>query len=158
MFRPLSRLRQQLSQAECAALLQTENRGVLSVMGDEGYPYGMPMNHWYEEEDGCLYFHCGAGGHRLDALKSCDKVSYCVYNQGERKAGQWAYRVKSVVVFGRMEVLSDPETVIRITTRLCRKFTQDEEYILREIAASAHKTLLLRLRPEHICGKSVTEA
>ena len=59
MFREMARRKQQISEAECVELLKNEKRGVLSVLGDDGYPYGMPINHFYDEEDGCLYFHSG---------------------------------------------------------------------------------------------------
>lgn len=158
MFRELTRKKQALSQETCIALLKTEPRGVLSVLGDEGYPYGTPMNHYYCEEDGCIYFHCGRKGHRLDALKACDKVSFCVYDQGYRREGEWALHIRSVVVFGRMEIIDDPDEVIRLVTPLCRKFTDDEDYIRRELAGSTKATLLLKLTPEHICGKLVNES
>lgn len=158
MFRELLRKNQQLSQEECIELLRSETRGVLSVLGDDDYPYGMPMNHWYNEEDGSLYFHCGKVGHRLDALAKHDKVSFCVYNQGRRENGAWAFTVKSVIVFGRVEVIDDMERITDITTKLSYKFTQDEEYIRREIEQAGPRTLLLQLVPEHICGKKVVEA
>lgn len=143
---------------ECVQVLQKETRGVLSVLGEDDYPYGMPMNHWYNEEDGKIYFHCGKQGHRFDALKKHDKVSFCVYEQGHRNEGEWAWNVKSVIVFGRMEILDDMEKIIAITTKLSRKFTTDEAYIQKEIELYAHETLLLQLTPEHICGKKVTES
>ncbi len=158
MFRKLARPNQQLSDKECIDILKTETRGVLSVLGDGGYPYGMPMNHWYNEEDGCLYFHSGRGGHRLDALTKCAKVSFCTYTQGTRGEGEWAWKVKSVIVFGQMEVISDMAAIADITRKLSYKFTQDTNYIETEIAQSAHKTLLLKLVPQHMCGKRVTEA
>lgn len=159
MFRELVRKNQQLSQEACIAVLKEETRGVLSVLGDDGYPYGAPLNHFYHDADGAIYFHCGnQESHRLDALRKEDKVSFCVYTQGERKEGHWAYIVKSVIVFGRMEIIEDMEQIIDISTRLSHKFTQDEEYIRKEIEGHAHRTLLLRLMPEHICGKRVTEA
>ena len=52
MFRELVRKKQALSREDCIDVLQKESRGVLSVVGDGGYPYGAPMNHWYNEEDG----------------------------------------------------------------------------------------------------------
>jgi nitroimidazol reductase NimA-like FMN-containing flavoprotein (pyridoxamine 5'-phosphate oxidase superfamily) len=158
MFRELTRKKQALSQETCVELLKTETRGVLSVMGDDGYPYGTPMNHYYREEDGCIYFHCGRKGHRLDALRACDKVSFCVYDQGYRREGEWALNVRSVVVFGRMEIIDDPDEVIRLVTPLCHKFTDDEDYIRRELTQSTKATLLLKLTPEHICGKLVNES
>jgi len=158
MFRELIRKNRQLSQEDCIQILKEENRGVLSVLGDDDYPYGMPMNHWYNEEDGMIYFHSGDMGHRLEALQQHDKVSFCVYDQGYRKEGEWAWNVKSVIVFGRMTVIRDQDAIKDITTKLSYKFTQDDEYIRREIEQSAHRTILLRLTPEHICGKLVKES
>lgn len=158
MFRELIRKKQQLSIEDCIQVLNSQTRGVLSVQGDDGYPYGMPMNHWYNEEDGKIYFHCGTVGHRLEALRRNDKVSFCTYDQGYRKEGEWAWNVKSVIVFGRMEILNDLDKIAEVTTKLSHKFTQDDDYIRGEIAAAADHTLLLQLTPEHICGKLVNEA
>ena len=158
MFRELVRKNKQLPNDECIELLKNETRGVLSVLGEGGYPYGMPMNHWYDEADGVLYFHCGNAGHRLDALRRSDKASFCCYDRGSRDEGQWAFKVKSVIIFGRIEIIEDMEKIIDITTKLSHKFTQDESYIKDEIERAAHRTLLLRLVPEHIRGKLVTEA
>lgn len=157
MFRELARKNRGISIEESIEVLKTETRGVLSVLGDDGYPYGMPMNHWYDEEDGKLYFHCGKSGHRLDALRRDNKVSFCVYDHGYREEGEWAWRVKSVIVFGRIEVIEDLNTVVEISRKLSYKFTQDEDFIQEEIDKYAKETILLRLTPEHICGKLVKE-
>ena len=157
MFRELVRKKKQISHEECLELLRNERRGVLSVIGDMGYPYGTPMNHFYNEEDGNIYFHCGKLGHRLDALRACDKASFCVCEQGTAEDGDWALNVRSVIVFGWVEILDDMEQIAEITAKLSRKFIQDEEYIAREIRDFGHQTLLLKLKPEHICGKLVHE-
>ncbi|MBQ6892822.1 MAG: pyridoxamine 5'-phosphate oxidase family protein [Clostridia bacterium] len=158
MFRELTRKNKQLSNADCIEVLIEEPRGVLSVIGDDGYPYGMPMNHFYNSDDGRIYFHCGKGGHRADALAKDSKVSFCVYDKGCRNSGEWALNVRSVIVFGRIEVVSDMEKIVDITTKLSHKFTSDAEYIRKEIEMHASKTLLLVLTPEHICGKLVNES
>ena len=158
MFRDLTRKKQQLSPEACVELLKTETRGVLSVLGENGYPYGAPMNHYYCDEDGCIYFHCGRAGHRLDALRKQNKVSFCVYDRGYRNDGEWALNVRSVVVFGHVEIIDDLNEVIRIVTPLCHKFTQDEAYIRNEMTRSAKGTLLLKLIPDHMCGKLVNES
>ena len=158
MFRELVRKNKQMSTEDCVEVLKKETRGVLSVLGDGDYPYGTPMNHWYNEEDGCVYFHCGKLGHRLDALKKHDKVSFCVYDQGYRREGEWAFNVKSVIIFGKIEIIDDLDQVIDITTKLSYKFTQDVEYIRKEIRVGAANTLLLKLVPDHMCGKLVNEA
>lgn len=156
-FRPLVRIKQALSQDECIAILKDEPRGVLSVLGDDDYPYGMPMDHYYDEEDGCLYFHSGMMGHKVDAMKRHDKVSYCVYDKGFLKEGDWALNIKSVIVFGRVEFVQDEQTVYDIARKLSHKFTDDERYIEDEIARSGRRTLLFRIRPEHVSGKIVNE-
>ena len=158
MFRELIRKKKQLPEEECIRILIDEPRGVLSVLGDNDYPYGMPMNHFYNEEDGKIYFHCGKMGHRLDALKKHDKVSFCTYDKGYRREGEWALNVKSVIVFGRIEIIDDLDMIVDITTKLSYKFTQDEAFIQETIRKHAHRTILLRLTPEHMCGKLVEES
>ena len=158
MFRELIRKKQQLEKSECIELLEKETRGILAVNGDGGYPYATPLNHYYCPEDGCVYFHCGKVGHRLDSLKKSDKVSFCVVEKGEKEEGDWALNVRSVIVFGRVEIISDLDAISKIAYALSRKFTSDEEYIRKEIAQFAKATLLLKLTPEHICGKRVKES
>ena len=158
MFREMLRIKQQLPEEECVRLLKTELRGVLSVLGDDGYPYGMPLNHYYCEEDGKLYFHSGMKGHKVDALRRCPKASYCVYDSGVRKPGEWALNIRSVIVFGRIEFVEDRETVCRIARELSYKFTQDEAYISRELETSGPRTLMFALVPEHMTGKLVNES
>ena len=158
MFRELTRKAKELPCEESIELLRSEKRGILSVIGDDGYPYGMPMNYWYGD-DGCIWFHCGKEtSHRLDALKRCDKVSFCVCEQGVAEEDDWALKVRSVIVFGRMEIIDDAEMIADISYKLSRQFTDDESYISKEIAAFGAKTLLLKLQPEHICGKRVKES
>ena len=158
MFRELQRKHKQLPMDACLDVLKTEKRGVLSVNGDGGYPYCMPMNHYYNESDGKLYFHCGKSGHRLDALNRDSRACFCVYDAGYAKPGEWALNVKSVIVFGRIEIVDDLEQIERITTALSYKFIDDEDHIRAEIEAHGHRTLLLVLTPEHICGKLVEES
>ena len=158
MFRELTRKHKQITDEECIKVLESEKRGVLSVIGDMGYPYGMPMNHFYNKDDGCIYFHSGIGGHRNDSLEKCDKVSFCVYDSGYKNDGEWALNIKSVIVFGKIELIDDMESIVSVTEKLSRKFTNDDEYIQKEIKAFASKTKLLKLTPEHICGKLVNES
>ena len=158
MFRKLLRHKQQLPDSECIEILKNEPRGVLSVLGDEGYPYGLPLDHWYCEESGKLYFHCGKIGHKLDAIRACDKVSYCVMDGGTLEEGGWALYFRSVIVFGRAKIIEDKARIIEITRQLSYKFTDDTAYIEDEIRRFAAGTLCIELTPEHICGKRVHEA
>lgn len=157
MFREMIRKKQALTKEECESILDNERRGVLSVNGDDGYPYCMPLNHFYNREDGFIYFHQGRMGYRLDALKKDDKVCYCVCDKGSAIEGKWAQMVKSVVAFGRIEIIDDLEIVKEIARKLSYKFTSDEKYISDEIEKYAKATILLKLKIEHLSGKRVIE-
>ncbi len=158
MFRPMRRFQQQLKEDDCIAVLKAEKRGVLSMIGDDGYPYGIPMNHWYCPEDGKLYFHGAKSGHKIDAVTKCSKVSYCVYDAGYRKEGQWALNVRSVVAFGRIGFVSDEKKIREIGENLLRKFTDDEAYIQSEIQNALPRARCLELTIEHMTGKLVNES
>ncbi len=158
MFRELTRIKNKLSDEACIRILTTEKRGVLCVNGDGGYPYAMPMNHYYNPDDGAIYFHCGKTGHRLDSLKKDGRASFCVYDGGFRKDGEWALNIGSVIVFGKIEIIDEPSVTADISEKLSLKFTDDAEYIRNEIKNFAANTLILKLKPENICGKLVNES
>lgn len=158
MFREMRRYKQQISEEECIEILKEQKRGVLSVLGDDGYPYGIPMNHWYCEADGKIYFHGAKVGHKIDAIKRCDKVSFCVYDEGYRKEDQWSLNINSVVIFGRIKLVEDEEKTIEICSELCRRFTDDEEYLRQELKGSLIHVQCLELTVEHMTGKLVNEA
>ena len=158
MFREIVRKKQALTLEECKEILQNEPRGVLSLIGDGGYPYGVPINHYYCEENGHIYFHSGKSGHKVDALRACDKASFCVYDSGYRNEGEWALNIKSVIVFGRIQIVENFDEAMAICRKLCYKFTSDSDYIEKEIATSGKNALCFKLVPEHITGKKVNES
>ena len=158
MFREMRRFKQQISREECIRILKEQLRGVLSVIGDDGYPYGLPIDHWYCEEDGKIYFHGAKEGHKIDAISRCDKASFCVMDQGFRKEGEWALNINSVIVFGRIRKVTDPQKAKEICTNLCRKFTDDEAYLAHELEHAFPRVQCLELTPEHMTGKLVNES
>ncbi len=158
MFREVARKKQSLEKPQIVEILHREKRGVLSVHGENGYPYGLPINYWYNEENGCLYFHSGRTGHKVDAITADNRVSFCVYDEGFRKEGEWALNISSVVVFGTIHIVEDTEKALEVYRRLSLKFTSDREYIDSEIRKFAAATVCYELRPAHITGKIVNEA
>lgn len=154
----MRRFKQQVSDGECIEILKSTKRGVLSLIGDDGYPYGIPIDHWYCEEDGKIYFHGAKEGNKIDAIKACDKASYCVYNEGYRKEGDWALNITSVITFGRISLVEDEEKARGICTELVKKFTDDNVYLEQEIRNGLHRVQCLELSPEHMTGKLVNES
>lgn len=158
MFRDVARKKQVLTSEQIIRILKTEKRGVLSVNGENGYPYGLPINFWYNEENGYVYFHSGKKGHKNDAISSDNKVSFCVYDDGYKKDGEWALNISSVIVFGRMYVIENSEEAAQSFRMLSLKFTSDISYIESEIEKFAKDTICYELRPDHITGKIVNES
>ena len=158
MFREVARKKQVLTSEQIIKILKAEKRGVLSVLGENGYPYGLPINFWFNEENGYIYFHSGKKGHKTDAISSYNKVSFCVYDEGYRKDGEWSLNISSVIVFGRMYIVEEIEKTVEIFRKLSLKFTSDTEYIDSEIKKFAKDTICYELRPEHITGKIVNES
>ena len=158
MFREMARIRQQLQDDECIEILIRQLRGVLSVLGDDDYPYGMPMNHYYCPDDGKIYFHGGFKGHKIDAIKRHGKASYCVLGEGFRREGEWSLNFKSVIAFGRIEIVDDHDWAMEVSRRLSRKFIDDERAIEDEVQRAGRYTLVFALVPEHITGKIVNES
>ena len=157
MFRELTRIKQKLTEEECIRVLKEQKRGVLSVLGDDGYPYGLPVDHWYCEEDGHLYFHSGKKGHKTDAMQRCDKVSFCTWDEGFLKEGDWALNIRSVIIFGRVRRVEGFERAMEISRKLSLKFTDDLEYIESEVRHDGKATAVYEIVPEHMTGKLVNE-
>ena len=156
MFRNLTRKKQKLSTVECKEILKQEVRGVLAVNGDDGYPYALPINYYFEEESNRIYFHSGKVGHKLDAIAKSDKVSFCVYDKGYHKDGHWSLNIRSVIIFGRMQIVDDWSDELMVN--FCKRFTGDMEYIYSEIEKFKSNTAVLCLEIEHLTGKLVNEA
>ena len=158
MFRRMVRQQQALSDSECFALLASEKRGVLSVQGDDGYPYGMPLDYWFDPGSCSIFFHSAKYGYKIDAIQRCSKVSFCVCDEGQRYPGEWPLHFKSVIVFGRIHPVEDQQVAMEICRRMSYKFTPDNEYIEEEIRRAGNETLVLELCIEYLTGKAVEES
>ena len=156
MFRELTRKKQKLSASECKEILKQEVRGVLALSGDDGYPYALPINFYFDEESNKIYFHSGKTGHKLDAIAKSDKASFCVYDKGYHKDGHWSLNIRSVIIFGRIHVVEGWSDGLMVN--FCKRFTDDMDYIYREIENFKSNTAVLCLEIEHMTGKLVNEA
>lgn len=157
MFRPMRRFKQQLSQEECISILKSEVRGILSVLGDDDYPYGVPLDYYYSEEDGHIYFHGAGEGHKIDSIKKHDKVSFCVMDKGTKDAESWFLHFRSVIVFGRIKIVEDHNKALDICRKLCYRFGLTPDVVEKMVEKSGTHVTCLELVPEHITGKAVKE-
>lgn len=155
MIRKMRRFKQQLSKEECEGLLKVAPRGVLAVLGDEGYPYAVPLNFVYD--DGSIYFHCAAEGHKMDALLACDKASFCVLDEGRQEEGEWWLHFNSVIAFGRVKRVVEEGAMRDALHKLGKKYFPQDYDLEGDIARNLSRVAILRLSIEHLTGKHVRE-
>ena len=154
-FRPMRRFKQALPEEECLRILENAYRGFLSVNGDGGYPYTVPIN--FVLESGKLYFHCAKEGHKLDAIRACDKACFTVLDEPEKEPGDWWYHVKSVICFGRIAILADEAVRQEVFRSMGRKYFPDTYDTVTDILKNGPKAEILELTIEHLRGKAVRE-
>lgn len=157
MFRKVRKKKNEISVEEAKELLRTCKRAAFSVNGDDGYPYSVPINFYYEEDENRIYFHSSKAGYKIDAIRNSDKVCFTVWNDGIRDDGDWAYRVSSCVVFGRAVLIKDPVMTEEKVRRFALKYFPTAEEVEEEIRRSVHAVQMIAIDIEHISGKRVHE-
>lgn len=155
-MREMRRFKQALTQSECAAVLERNTAGVLAVLGDEGYPYAVPMSYVYS--GGKVYFHWATVGHKLDAVRAEPRASFCVVDRDQIVPEEYTTYFRSVIVFGSARVVDDPAEKRRAIDALCAKYRPGfEAERAAEIDGSWDRFLMVALTPEQITGKQARE-
>lgn len=157
MFRKMRRFKQEVSLEECEKILTDEIRGVLSVIGDDDYPYGIPVDFLYEKKDNAIYIHGAKEGHKIDSIKKNNKVSFTTYNKGFLKDNDWALHPTSVIIFGKADLIDDIKVAEDKCCKLALRIYPNKEDIEEEIKLALDKVQLIKINIEHITGKTVTE-
>lgn len=157
MFREMRRFRQALSRAESEDILRRGTSGVLAVSGDGGYPYAVPLSYVYD--GGEILFHSACAGHKLDALRRCDKASFCVIDRDEVVPETFTTYFRSAIAFGRVRELTDGEEKRAALMRLAVRYAPEAAEARRqaEVEQSLGHVTLLALTVEHLSGKQAIE-
>lgn len=157
MFRPIRRKSRSISDEAARELLANERRGVLAVNGDDGYPFAIPVNYFFDSANDRIYFHGAKAGHKVDALNRDDKVCFTVFGNDRYEEGEWAPYVQSTVVFGRCHLVDDTELTIEKVRELALKYYPTAEEVEHEIAKDIKGVQLYEVRIEHLTGKQIQE-
>lgn len=157
MFRSIRRKKNQISDEEAKKLLINEKRGIFAVNGDDGYPFAVPVNYYYDLENNRIYFHGAKSGHKVDSLRKSDKVCFTVYGNEMFKEDDWAAYVESVVVFGRCKLIEDVGMTEERIRELAMKYYPNADEVEMEIAKDIKAAQLYEITVEHICGKRIHE-
>lgn len=156
MFRELRRKKQLLSEQETLRVLEEGKTGIVGVLGDDGYPYTVPINYVSLEDK--IYFHSAKKGHKIDAIAKEPKVSMTVVEKDDVVSREFTTYFRSIQLFGKAYVVEDEAERNVAFRALCEKFSgadldRYEEIMSKEAAAAA----IVRIDIEHITGKESIE-
>ena len=168
-FRAMRRLRQQLSEEESISILRKCTAGTLALLGDNDYPYAVPISYVYA--DGRLYFHSALSGHKVDAIRKYDKASFCVIAQDEVHPEKYTTFFRSVIGFGRIHIIEDEGGTHDVdniaggyhekqeTARMLgnRYNPNQEEALQKELENGLSRMLMICFDIEHLTGKEAIE-
>jgi len=157
MFRKMRRIKRELSVDAAKELLKNNKRAAFSVIGDMGYPYTIPINFYYDEEENKIYFHSAKEGHKVDAFRENDKVCFTTWDDGYKEEGDWAYYVSSCVVFGRAHFVKDEEKKLEKIRKFAMRYYPTESEAEEEIARDFSRVEMVEIEIEHISGKKIHE-
>ena len=156
MFRELRRKKQLLSEQKTLRVLEEGKTGIVGVLGDDGYPYTVPINYVSLEDK--IYFHSAKKGHKVDAIAKEPKVSMTVVEKDDVVSREFTTYFRSIQLFGKAYVVEDEAERNVAFRALCEKFSgadmdRYDEIMSKEAAAAA----IVRIDIEHITGKESME-
>ncbi|HBH13617.1 MAG: Pyridoxamine 5'-phosphate oxidase-related FMN-binding protein [Clostridiales bacterium 38_11] len=151
MFRDLRRTDRRMEHSSVEAILQDGDYGVMSCIGDDGYGYGVALNYVYC--DNAIYYHCAYEGHKLDAIKNNNKVSFLVVNKSLVIPDELRTRYESVIVFGKASLVEGQEKDA-VLYRIGEKYSKGFEDVVKdEIEKISTNTCVMKIQIEHKEGK-----
>ena len=155
-FRKMRRFRQQLTESDCYAILSMGTSGTLALLGDNGYPYAVPISYVYA--DGKLYFHSARTGHKIDAIRQHDKASFCVIAADDIHPSEFTTYFRSVIAFGRIQIIESEDERMYAASLLGARYNPgDEAGLQKELEKGLFHMLVLKLDIEHLTGKEAIE-
>ena len=157
MFRGMRRAKQALGGEACWRVLAEAKRGVLSVNGDGGYPYCLPVNFIADDTEGVLYFHGAKEGHKIDAIRRDARVCFTAWRETRCDEDGWSWYVESVIAFGRAELVTDSERTRAIARELGLRYYPNEAEVEAVLARALKNVQIIALHIEHLTGKIVHE-
>ena len=158
MFREMRRKNCVISKETAEKILREGDYGVLALSGDDGYPYAVPIN--YAVDGDKIYFHSAKIGHKLDAIKNNDKVSFCVVDRHDVVAEEFTTYFSSAIAFGRMKIIEDNADTdkLRGLELLADKYSSTASAERREKELSRLSAVVIPVMTiEHLTGKAARE-
>lgn len=155
MFREMRRGKQLLSMEDTVAVMGRCTNGVLACLGDEDYPYAVPLSYVYFNDK--IYFHSAKAGHKIDSIMKNPKVSFSVIDEDTVVSEKYTTYFRSIIVFGKARI-AEGEERLEAFKALVEKYSGDQP------AEAKHKEItectqayVIAIDIEHITGKEAIE-
>ena len=157
VFREMRRKKQVLSQKEVEGILHKGTSGVLALLGDNDYPYAVPISYVYD--NGKVYFHSAKSGHKIDAIQKAAKASFCVIDEDLVVPEEYTTYFRSVIAFGRIQIIENDSEKRAAIEKLAIKYAPEDTAASRDDAISREwKPLcMLEMTIDHVTGKEAIE-
>ncbi len=151
MFREMRKKDRQLPRQEELDILENGEYGILATVGDDRYPYAVPVNYVYTS--GHIYFHCATEGHKLDNIHFNNKVSFCVVNKSEIVPEKFTTKYKSVIVFGKADLVTGEEKRETLKKLIHKYSPEYEEVGLKYIEKEFERVSVVKIHVDTITAK-----
>jgi uncharacterized protein len=141
-----------IAKEEALRLLEGGEWGVLSTVGSNNQPYGMPLSYCILGD--CLYFHSAIEGHKIDNVAHNPMASFCVVGKTHVLPSKFSTEYESTIVFGQVhEALGDEKQ--KALEGLLRKYSPEFlERGLKYIQVESKTTRVYGLSLETVTGKA----
>ena len=125
--------------------------GILSTIGYDGQPYGVPLNYVYK--DNCIYFHSARVGHKIENIENNPKVSFCAIGDTNVLPSKFATEYESVVVFGVASEVQGSErynALLWLLEKYSPEFIEEGKTYIEQ---KDKVTKVIKIEINHISGK-----
>jgi len=140
----------EITSSEAMRLLAEAKHGVLSMIGADGGPYAVPVNH--AMVDGYIIIHCAVRGRKLDNLQKDARVCYTVYNVIEIDAEELTTRYTSAIALGRAELVEDAATKRRLLAEMTERLAPGAMFVCSDETVA--NTGVIRIKVDSATGKA----
>ncbi|MDX2439673.1 MAG: pyridoxamine 5'-phosphate oxidase family protein [Desulfobacterales bacterium] len=153
MFKEMRSKDNELEKKSAFEIIKNGSYGVLSTIGDDGYPYGVPVNYTYF--DSCIYFHCAHEGHKIDNIQNSENVSFCVVSKSDVLANEFDTDYESAIVFGKAAMVTEDsekeEILLSVLNKYSSGFMKAGKNYMKKFW---NDTTVIKIEVEHITGKA----
>jgi len=152
MFAEIRRKERAMDPKQAREVLEKGGYGILSMCGQNGYGYGIPLNYVLEENH--LYFHCAVEGEKLRSIQKNNSVSFCVVGKAQVIAEEFTTNYESIIAFGKADLSLTDDEIIHAMRLLLKKYSPEHVELGEKYINQALKRIqVIRVDIEHISGK-----